>query len=58
MIKTSLFKCPQCGAITCLPYTVYDSKCITCKKEMVELNEEFDLAEIISDNTGLEQHSK
>lgn len=59
MLNTKIYKCSKCGAIKCVSKSqTTDNKiiCSKCNDRMIELDDDFDLAEIIEiveeDNHG------
>jgi len=56
-MNTKLYKCNACGAILCIPANVWEKSitCPTCNKSMIVLDDDFDLSEIVTEETKDEQ---
>lgn len=50
MLKTKVYKCEYCKTVVCLPVNYVSFLCPTCGKEMKQLDDDFDLSEIITCN--------
>ena len=52
-MQTKIYKCKTCGAILCLPTKAWEKyiSCPTCNKSMIALDDDFDLSEIITEET-------
>ena len=50
MLKTKIYKCYNCGSIFVTTATVLKPSCIKCKSVMKELQDDFDLAEIVEED--------
>ena len=58
MVKTHIYKCPNCGTITIVNVNQWGERCGVCNVPMVKLDEEFDLLEIATcecENGAVEQ---
>lgn len=53
-MQTKIYKCNACGAILCIPANAWEKSitCPTCSRSMIQLDDEFDLSEIISEDIG------
>ena len=52
-MESKLYKCSYCGAVLCLPKRMWQLQviCPTCEKEMIKLSDDFELSEIITEET-------
>ena len=50
MLKTKIYKCYTCGSIFVTTATVLKPFCIKCKSTMKELQDDFDLSEIVEED--------
>lgn len=52
-MQTKIYKCKYCGAILCLPAKTWEKyiNCHTCNKNMIVLDDDFDLSEIVDCET-------
>jgi predicted RNA-binding Zn-ribbon protein involved in translation (DUF1610 family) len=50
MLKTKIYKCEYCKTVVCLPSNYASFLCPTCGKNMKQLDDDFDLSEIITCN--------
>lgn len=47
MVKTYIFKCPNCGSIAIVPVREWGRLCAVCNTTMINLRDNFDLSEIV-----------
>lgn len=52
-METKIYKCNYCGAILCLPSKSWEKEiiCPTCQMYMIRLKDDFDLSEIVTEET-------
>ena len=50
MLKTKVYKCYSCGSIFVTTDTPYRLKCVKCGVIMRELQDDFDLSEIVEED--------
>lgn len=55
MIKSKLYKCYNCGSIFVTTDMSHCPKCIKCGQMMQELQEDFDLSEIVEEDVNEQQ---
>lgn len=56
-METKVYKCEFCGAILCLPSKTWEAyiACPTCQNNMIRLKDDFDLSEIVTEDSNVKQ---